>query len=295
MTNVNAETITYLSGKGPNTAVDWDFKITDGRNSGFWTTIPVPSNWETEGFGYYLYGMDKMEKRTAPVGFYRHSFNYSTQESNRYFIVFQGSMTDTKVTLNGQEVGFHQGGFTEFKFEVSKYLKDGKNLLELEVNSSSTNASLVAAERYADFWIFSGVFRPVFIEEVPQEFIEHVAIDAQMTGGFTMWAYTNGVANATSITAQVYDAEGEKVGKPFTQKISDDKTELTSSFDGIDLWSHEFPHLYSVKVDLKHKKEVLHSYTSHRIPIIILCVYIAKHFLRSQGRRLYDSGCSWQW
>lgn len=252
---------TFLSGQDASTAVDWEFKITDGRNSGFWTTIPVPSNWETEGFGYYLYGMDKMEKRTAPVGFYRHTFNYSTQKDKRYFITFQGSMTDTKVSLNGQDIGFHQGGYTEFKFEVSPFLSDGENMLEVEVNSSSTNASLVAGELYADFWLFSGIFRPVFIEEVPDEFIENVAIDAQMTGDFKMWVYTNGVEKGQSLSGQLYDADHNKVGKPFTAELTDDKTELLAHFDEVDLWSHEFPNLYSVEVALKGKKEVLHTYT----------------------------------
>ncbi|MGQ1783623.1 glycoside hydrolase family 2 TIM barrel-domain containing protein [Saccharicrinis sp. GN24d3] len=251
----------FLSGQDAATAIDWEFKISDGRNSGFWTTIPVPSNWETEGFGYYLYGMDKMEKRTPPLGYYRHSFSFSKQKAKRYFITFQGAMTDTKVTLNNKEVGFHQGGFTEFKYEVSDALKDGENRLEVEVNSTSTDASLAAAERYADFWLFSGIFRPVFIDEVPDEFIENVAIDAQMTGDFKMWVYTNGVEEANTISAQVYDAKGHKVGKSFSAKIQGEKTGLVSGFDDVGLWSHEFPQLYSVEVQLKNKNKVLHTYT----------------------------------
>ena len=96
----------YLSGKDANAAVDWEFKVSEGRNSGFWTTISVPSNWEAEGFGYYLYGMDKMEGEKPCVGNYRHNFDFSLQPSKRYFIVFQGAMTDTKVMLNGKKVGF---------------------------------------------------------------------------------------------------------------------------------------------------------------------------------------------
>ncbi|WP_158837349.1 glycoside hydrolase family 2 protein [Polaribacter sp. L3A8] len=256
----NAQKKVYLSGEDASTAVDWEFKISDGRNSGFWTTIPVPSNWETEGFGYYLYGMDKMDKRTTPVGFYRHTFNFSKASTKRYFMVFQGAMTDTKVTLNGKNIGFHQGGFTEFKFEITNALKEGKNNLEVEVNSSSSNKSIVEAERFADFWMFSGIFRPVFIEEVSAEFIEHVAIDAQMTGDFNMWVYTNGIKEAKTITAQVYDKAHNKVGKPFKTKISKDKTILASSFKGVNLWSNEFPNLYSVKIELKSKTKVLHTY-----------------------------------
>ena len=89
--NVKAQHKTYLSGEDAATAVDWQFKVSEGRNSGFWTTIPVPSNWETEGFGYYLYGMDKMEGEKPCVGFYKHSFEFLKNNNKRYFIVFQDS------------------------------------------------------------------------------------------------------------------------------------------------------------------------------------------------------------
>lgn len=258
--SVYAQRKVFLSGEDANTAVNWDFKVTAGRNSGFWTTIPVPSNWETEGFGYYLYGMDKMENRTFPVGYYRYAFDFSLQPDKRYFIVFQGSMTDTKVLLNNREIGVHQGGFTEFKFEITDYIIEGNNKLEVEVNSSSSNKSIVAAERFADYWMFSGIFRPVYIQEVPNEFIEHVAIDAKMTGKVNMWVYTNGVKNATTVSAQLYDAKQNKVGKSLSAKIEGHKTLLTGAFLGIKKWSPEFPNLYSFEIELKNRKKVLHTY-----------------------------------
>ena len=48
----------YLSGTGADNTVAWDFFCTGGRNSGFWTAIPVPSCWELQGFGTYNYGHD---------------------------------------------------------------------------------------------------------------------------------------------------------------------------------------------------------------------------------------------
>ena len=251
---------TYLSGEDAATAVNWEFKIDEGRNSGFWTTIPVPSNWETEGFGYYLYGMDKMEERGSGIANYRHNFDFIKTPNKRYFIVFQGAMTDTKPVLNGQEIGFHQGGHTEFKFEITEALKNGSNTLKIEVNNSSSNASIVAAERFADYWMFSGIYRPVFIEEVATKFIERVAIDAKMNGDFKMQVFTNGTNESQNISVQLYDANHSKIGKPFSAKVSDEFTVLKSHFKDVAMWSHEFPNLYSVEVTLKNKKEVLHTY-----------------------------------
>lgn len=48
----------YLSRKGIDSAVDLDFFCTKGSQSGEWTTIPFPSNWELHGFGNYNYGHD---------------------------------------------------------------------------------------------------------------------------------------------------------------------------------------------------------------------------------------------
>jgi hypothetical protein len=48
--------INYLSGTGYDQTIEWEFKCTEGNNSGKWTTIAVPSCWELQGFGKYYYG-----------------------------------------------------------------------------------------------------------------------------------------------------------------------------------------------------------------------------------------------
>ena len=53
--------IKYLSGTGKDHTVPWDFYCTTGQNSGKWTKIAVPSNWELQGFGSYNYGHDKIK------------------------------------------------------------------------------------------------------------------------------------------------------------------------------------------------------------------------------------------
>lgn len=209
----------------------------------------------------YLYGMDIVADRVLEVGQYKHDFDFKLETGKRYFITFQGSMTDTHVTLNGKAIGLHQGGHTEFKFEITDAINDGSNTLEVEVHNSSSNASVVEAERFADYWLFSGIYRPVYIEEVPNEYIARVAIDAQMTGDFKMHVFTGGIENANTVRAQVYDADHQKVGKAFKAQIGEDYTELTAHIDDVKQWSHEFPTMYTVEVALADKKDVLHTYT----------------------------------
>ena len=54
--------IQYLSGTGNDHTVNWDFYCTAGNHSGKWTTIPVPSCWELQGFGKYNYGLKQVHR-----------------------------------------------------------------------------------------------------------------------------------------------------------------------------------------------------------------------------------------
>src|ERR1700744_75359 len=95
-----------LSGTGSDHTVNWQFFLTEGRNSGKWTTIPVPSNWELQGFGKYNYGLDKDSVRGHEKGLYKYSFSVPAAWKGRTVeIVFDGSMTDTEVRLNGKSAG----------------------------------------------------------------------------------------------------------------------------------------------------------------------------------------------
>src|SRR6187551_1156196 len=65
----------YLSGTGNDDTRQWEFFCTEGMNSGKWTTIPVPSCWELEGFGKYNYGFAKDSVKGKEKGLYKYSFN----------------------------------------------------------------------------------------------------------------------------------------------------------------------------------------------------------------------------
>ena len=181
--------IKYLSGKDKDHTVPWDFYCTGGRNSGKWTKIAVPSNWELQGFGTYNYGHDKVKANEQ--GLYKHEFPSENWKGKKVFIVFERSMTDTKVMVNGKEAGpMHQGAFYRFKYDITGLLKPtGKNLLEVTVDKMSANASVNNAERKSDFWVFGGIYRPVYLEIVPETFIDRMAINAKADGSFQVDVY----------------------------------------------------------------------------------------------------------
>src|SRR5674476_415296 len=96
--------VKYLSGTDKDHTVTWDFYCTNGMNSNKWTTIQVPSQWEQQGFGSYLYG--KINLSANEKGFYKYKFSVPKQWKNKkVYIVFEGSMTDTEVKINGTLAG----------------------------------------------------------------------------------------------------------------------------------------------------------------------------------------------
>lgn len=261
--------IQFLSGTDAANTVEWDFFCTDGMNSGKWTKIPVPSNWELQGFGTYNYGHDwknKEIKLGKEHGLYKHEFQVPAGWKGKTVnIVFDGSMTDTRVKINGKPAGeMHQGAFYRFTYDISKLLKYGKtNLLEVDVAKHSANESVNRAERQADFWIFGGIFRPVFLEALPATHIQRAAIDARADGSFKSFIVLNHSKSDYSIAVELFDLNGKKIGETVQSEIKKGNTEgwISGKFEGIKSWNPEWPNLYIMQISLKQGEKVVHEIT----------------------------------
>jgi hypothetical protein len=252
----------YLSGTGSDHTVNWQFFCTAGNNSGKWTTIPVPSNWELQGFGKYNYGLDKDSLKGKESGLYKHEFKVpASWKGKNVEIVFDGSMTDTRVKINGESAGaIHQGSFYRFKYDITRLLKYGQtNLLEATVDKYSANASVNGAERKADFWIFGGIYRPVYLEVAPQQHISHVAVSGLANGKLNAQVFLDNTS-AGLVSAQVYTLAGQKVGSPFQTvvKKGDTVAHLQGSVTAPKLWSPEFPNLYEIVFTLVSNGKAVH-------------------------------------
>ena len=258
----------YLSGRGCDDMVEWDFFCTDGRNSGKWTKIGVPSCWELQGFGTYQYGITFYGKPfpegvADEKGMYKYEFEVPEKfRGQQVNLVFEASMTDTEVKVNGRKVGSkHQGAFYRFSYNVTDFLKYGKkNLLEVTVAKESENASVNLAERLADYWNFGGIFRPVFLEVKPAINLRHIAIDAQMDGTFRANCYSNISNDGMSICAQILDNKNKKLAETTVPvKTGGDWTSLQLKVSNPALWTAETPNLYKAQFSLLDKNgKVLH-------------------------------------
>ncbi len=274
----------YLSGIDNDHTVPWKFSCSAGQRANIPSTIPVPSNWELQNFGIFSYGVEHRGTRAKPAappttvhGHYSTTFTlFPDFAGRRNFLVFEGVMTDTQATLNGQSVGpKHQGGYFRFKYDVTSLLKtDGLNTLDVVVDDESANPSVNNAERRGDYFNYGGIYRPVYLESVPQQFIDRVAIDAKADGSFSMDAFTDGTTNADTVEAQIETLDGTPVGKPFSSPLSPStggtsetrpsgsvlrSTNLKSQISNPLLWTAETPNLYQVEVRLKKSTEILHT------------------------------------
>jgi hypothetical protein len=258
----------YLSGKDFEHPVQWDFYCTDGNNSKKWSTINVPSQWELEGFGEYTYGRWYKElnqkEPSKEEGLYKYEFEIpASYKDKTILIAFGGAMTDTEVKINGKLAGaIHQGGFYEFKYDITSLLKfDSKNLLEVHVWKHSANKSVNAAERRADWWLFGGIYRPVWLEVSPKTHIEHIAVNPKMDGSITVDLKLQNIQKNTALEASLKGVNGENFETfSFPVKAKSTVASIAAQWKNIKPWNPETPNLYELKLVLKQNGTIVHQY-----------------------------------
>lgn len=249
----------YLSGKDAATAVEWDFMVDDGRRAGEWSRIPVPSNWELHGFGTYNYGHDHRNPDRIlgkEKGFYKLDFDVPESWNGQHIrLVFEGAMTDTEVKVNGKVAGeVFQGGFYRFSHDITPLLNFGQeNILEVEVAKHSANASVNRAEREADYWIFGGIYRPVYLEILPQLHFQRVAINPQANGEFEALVLLNKSLKEGLLEVELFELGDKKSLGKINTPFTGEEIQIDGVFEGIQSWNPESPKMYEAVFSLKEK------------------------------------------
>ncbi|HVS62870.1 MAG TPA: glycoside hydrolase family 2 TIM barrel-domain containing protein [Thermoanaerobaculia bacterium] len=241
-----------LSGPDAADPRPWGFRVSSGARAGEHATIPVPSQWELHGFGTYAYG--QQDDPPAEEGFYSLDFEVPAHWSGRRLeLVFEGAMTDTSVELNGASAGpVHRGGFTRFGYDVTSLVRvGGSNRLEVTVRERSANRSVEAAEREADYWIFGGIYRPVYLDAHPAASIDHVAIEARADGVLRALVETVGSPPGARLLGRVTDEDGEELAQLTASVDAEGRAELATTVAGARTWSHEHPHLHHLELLLE--------------------------------------------
>lgn len=257
----------YLSGTGTDYTRTWEFYCSKGQNSGKWKSIEVPSCWELQGFGEYTYGRYYTIKGAKPsdeTGIYRYRFLTPDCEKNdRIKLFFDGVMTDAEVWVNGKSAGqIHQGAFYRFSYDITSLLKaEGENLLEVKVAKQSANKSVNAAERRADWWLYGGIYRPVWLEVVPAVSMEHFILDARADGSLRASVRTTGNAEGHVLAVSIRELKDGKPLRTLQGKeqvscplaTSGRETEFTCKWSDVKVWNIEAPELYVARLELKDR------------------------------------------
>ncbi len=141
-----------------------------------WKEIPVPSNWEMQGYGIPIYVNQPYEftynpeppyipNGYNPVGSYKKKFNVPAEWNKREIILHLGAVKSAfYLWINGEFFGYSQGSKLPAEFNITDYLQDGKNELALEVYRWSDGSYLECQ----DFWRISGIERDVYLYALPE-------------------------------------------------------------------------------------------------------------------------------
>ena len=266
---------------------DWKFfwvKGADNRPLDFhrpgfddsgWKEIPVPGQWEMHGYGIPIYTnvVYPFDVRKPPlvrpdenfVGSYRSEFEVPAEwKGMKILIRFDGVQSAFYLWINGAFAGYSEDSMTPAEFDVTPYLKKGKNLLAAQVFRWS-DASYLEDQ---DMWRFSGIYRDVTLFSVPQvhlnDFFVRCDLDAQYKDAdlavtATVRNFSGKKSKPVTLEVTLLDPTNRPVGfapllkrrtgdlAPRSETVMDMKTILSNP----QKWSAENPFLYTVLFELK--------------------------------------------
>ena len=249
-----------------------------------WGTITVPGNWQTQGYGTPIYininypfvrnrpsvtseppkDWTAYENRN-PVGSYVTFFDVTKEMLSKNLILhFGGVHSAFYLWINGQKVGYSQNSMSPAEFDVTKYLRAGKNRLAVEVYRWSDGSYL----EDQDMWRLSGIFRPVQLWVRPLVHISDYHVTAEPNSDYSKATVRATVSLCNTgkkkvknlqVALKVSQRDGSfvtSVGDVTKEPSLCDTTtvELTCTIEKPLLWSAEKPNLYPFSIELQDRK-----------------------------------------
>jgi len=253
----------------------------DDYNVNSWKEIPVPSNWELQGYGTAIYtnvvypypvNPPYVPKDDNPVGCYRTEFSVPKAWNDMQITLHFGGVSSAMyVWVNGQKVGYSQGSRLPAEFDITPYLQKGKNSLSVKVYRWSDGNYL----EDQDHWRLSGIHRDVYLAASPKFQIydffvktkfDHHHVNAELQVQTKVKRFGNHAPKGWSIEGQLYDDAGEAVleevmkvetdrltRRPWPQRDKVPFADLSAKVQKPKQWSAEHPNLYTLVLTLKNE------------------------------------------
>jgi beta-galactosidase len=272
-----------------------DFYKPDFDASG-WTNIPVPSNWQIQGYGtpFYRNNGYTFQKNWPhvlteppsnftsrierdPVGSYRREFEVpAAWAGRRVFITFDGVDSAFYLWINGKKVGFSVNSRNAAEFDITDYLQPGKNLVAAEVYTYSAGSYI----EDQDMWRLSGIFRNVTLWSTPtvhlRDFFVQTDFDAQyqdatLSATAKIRNYSAQPAAARELQVELFDLQGHSIAKaraavPALEAGGEKAVTVAFPVAHPLKWTAETPNLYTTVLTLTggKKAEIISAKTGFR-------------------------------
>ena len=285
-----------------------DFFEVDFDASG-WDDIPVPSNWEFEGYGYPVY-RDEFYSFPAnppyiphddnPVGSYRRTFEVPADWDGReIFLHFDGVYSAFFVWVNGQRIGYSEGSRTAAEFRVTEAVRPGLNVVAVEVYRWSDGSYLESQ----DFWRVSGIDRDVYLVAMPatylRDFFAEAGLDDDYEDGLLRLTVSLanrglGKAGAHTVSYELLDPSGDPVWpEPRVLALEVPAGGEAEAVDSVLVpeplqWTAETPALYKLVMSLVDSGGMVTQVVSARVGF--RCVDIADGILTVNGQPIVLRG-----
>ncbi len=227
-------------------------------NDASWGEMPVPGLWELNGYGdpVYVnagYPWKDLHPNTPPivpsegnhVGQYRRIFDLDSDwEKKPVFLCIGSATSNVRVWVNGKMVGYSEDSKLEARFEVTKFVRPGQNVIALEVFRWCDGTYL----EDQDFWRLSGISRGIYLYTREKQRLEDVHIQAGADGRLSVEAEVS--SGISSVHFDLSDAEGRPVTS-FTAPVRRGKAQAATTVADVRNWSAETPYLYQLKVSAR--------------------------------------------
>ncbi|MDR2524579.1 MAG: DUF4981 domain-containing protein [Oscillospiraceae bacterium] len=260
-----------------------------------WAEMRVPSLWELEGYGQPFYLCSYLHKdhvsikkreiptvypETNEAGVYRRGFDLPAEwDGRRILLHFGAAKSALEVFLNGRRVGYSQGSMTPAEFDVTGFVRPGKNQVTAIVTRFSTGYYL----EDQDMWSFSGIYREVYLVAEPKAHIADFFADTSVL--------SDNVTGTLHLTSTLHNPENLTLR---LEVLLDGKRLYADARDGFyhelpaaRLWSAEDPQLYRLELRLFDGDALLER---KYIRIGFRRVEIDGNVLKLNGRRIILKG-----
>lgn len=237
-------------------------------NDSKWESVDLPHDWSIEGpFSKDAPAFSRGAWLPAGKGAYRKSFNVSKRDLGRRFeIHFEGAYRNSEVWINGEFLGKRPFGFIAFNYDMSPYIKAGRNVITVKLDNSSQPGSR--------WYTGSGIYRHVYLKISDKLYIPtwgNYVVANRVEDGDGLIEIETTVKNDDkkskkfAVRNTVYNADGQLVATKVIDnnrvesgKESFIKSELTIA--NAELWNGiESPYLYTVKSEILDGKKVVYS------------------------------------